>query len=208
MARTITQIAGSKTGLKSPEEEPADYQYHLFGDDLSTSSPVTGSEPPPDLEEAAGIPAPNNRSRTRTPHLKEPPTRTGEEDKAMEEEDPHDGDSLSEYDEGFLEGESSYGDDPQFSGPPNLQRLVCLRQEHCQCPCCMKNKDDVKVASICGRKVKDCQLHGNRQLGVDTYQYNFGPTHLSLWLAVSRDMDWPVDPTTLMPKSESSKLRK
>jgi hypothetical protein len=93
----------------------------------------------------------------------------------MEEEDPPDGDSLSEHDKGLSEGESSYGDDPQFSGPPNLQRLVrLLGQEHCRCPCRMKNKDSVKVASICGKKVKDCQLHAKIRLGADTCQYTIG----------------------------------
>ena len=97
----------------------------------------------------------------------------------LEDEEDHltEGEDLSERDEGLgstSEGDSSCGDDSQFAGPPNLQRLVRFGQEHCRCPCRLKNKDGVKVASICGKKAKDCQLHAKRRLGADSYQYAVG----------------------------------
>ena len=35
-----------------------------------------------------------------------------------------DGETPSDRDEGLSEGDSSYGDDSQFAGPPNLQRFA------------------------------------------------------------------------------------
>jgi hypothetical protein len=38
----------------------------------------------------------------------------------------------------------------------------------------MKNKAGIKVASIYGKKAKDCQLRAKRCLGADSYQYDVG----------------------------------
>ena len=81
--------------------------------------------------------------------------------------------SLSQQDEALSEGSSSYGDDTQF-GPPNLQRLIRLGQEHCRTPCRLTNSDGVKVAGVCGQKVRDCQRHAQRRLGSNNYQYAIG----------------------------------
>jgi hypothetical protein len=58
--------------------------------------------------------------------------------------------------------------------PPNLQRLVRLGQEHCRTPCRLTNSSGVKVAGICGQKVRDCKRHAPRRLGASNYQYGIG----------------------------------
>jgi hypothetical protein len=119
--------------------------------------------------------APNTQSKTHAPCPEElASTTTGQADESNNEEDRPDGESISDCDESLFEGESSYGDDPQFLGPRNLQRLVHFGQEHCRCPCRMKNKDGMKVASICGKKANYCQLHAKRRLGADSYQSTVG----------------------------------
>jgi hypothetical protein len=87
---------------------------------------------------------------------------------------PGDQRNLSKQDEALSEGASSYEEDPQFSGPPNLQDLVRLGPEHCRSPCGMTNKEGVKTSSICGKKAKDCKLHAKVRLGADSYQYAIG----------------------------------
>jgi hypothetical protein len=90
------------------------------------------------------------------------------------EEEESEGEGLSDRDEGLSEGGSSYGDDSQFAGPPNLQRLVRLGQEHCRTPCRLTSSTGVKVAGICGQKVSDCKRHASRRLGAKNYQYGIG----------------------------------
>jgi hypothetical protein len=58
--------------------------------------------------------------------------------------------------------------------PPNLQQLVRLGQEHCRTPCRLTNNAGVKVAGVCGQKVKDCKQHASKRLGTGNYQYVIG----------------------------------
>ena len=91
-----------------------------------------------------------------------------------QEEEESEGGGLSDRDEGLSEGGSSLGDESQFVGPPNLQRLIRLGQEHCRTPCRIASSTGVKVAGVCGQKVTDCQRHARRRLGADNYQYGIG----------------------------------
>jgi hypothetical protein len=174
MACSATQTDNPKLDANAPDEEaPVECETHPFCCDntSATSSPGDKETPfeqesDPDKEEVP--PVPNTRSKTRSARPKDSDESEGEEDHTEE------GESLSDRDEALSEGESSYGEDSQFAGPPNLQRLVRLGTGHCRCPCRMKNKDGVKVASICGKKSKDCQLHAKRRLGAESYQYAIG----------------------------------
>jgi hypothetical protein len=113
-----------------------------------------------EVEESGPSPAPKRNTRSKT--------------RAGDVNDESEGEGLSDRDEAMSEGDSSYGDDAQFSGPPNLQKLVRLGQEHCRIPYRITNDDGVKVAGICGQKVKDCQRHSSKRLGAGSYQYGIG----------------------------------
>jgi hypothetical protein len=91
-----------------------------------------------------------------------------------DQEAESEGGGLSDRDESLSEGDSSYGDASQFTGPPNLQRLVRLGQDHCRSPCRITNSAGVKVAGACGRKVKDCQRHARHRQVTTNYQYSVG----------------------------------
>jgi hypothetical protein len=82
----------------------------------------------------------------------------------------------SDRDESLSAGDSysSYGDASLFTGPPNLQRLVRLGPDHCRSPCRITNSAGVKVASVCGREVRECKRHADRRLRADNYQYTVG----------------------------------
>ena len=129
--------------------------------------PETGVEDHPlredseDQEEEEVVGERSTRSRTRA---------SGQE----EEEEVSEGEGLSDRDEGLSEGYSSYGDDSQFVGPPNLQRLVHLDHTNCRTPCRITDSTGVKVSAVCGRKVSDCKRHAVRRQGATNYQYGIG----------------------------------
>ena len=103
---------------------------------------------PPMTEKSASVPVPDYGTcwKTCATDLKK--------DRSDDEE------GLSKCDEALSEGDFLwYGDDSELAGPPNLQRLVPLGQEHCGTPFCLMNNTGVKVADICGQKVKDCKRH-------------------------------------------------
>jgi hypothetical protein len=113
-----------------------------------------------EAKESAPSPAPERSTRSRA--------------RAVDLEDESEGAGLSDRDEALSVGDSSYGDDPQFAGPPNLQQLVRLGQGHCRTPCRITNNVGVKVAGICGQKVQDCKRHASKRLGASHYQYGIG----------------------------------
>jgi hypothetical protein len=91
----------------------------------------------------------------------DPKVETVFDDEAEAEEDAQtDGPSLSEQDEALTDGdESSYGDSSNFAAAPNLQKLVQLELGHCRSPCCITDKDGIKIPIICGKKTLTCQQH-------------------------------------------------
>jgi hypothetical protein len=134
---------------------------------MGRAVPVVGVEDHPlredsseDQEDEEVVGEHNTRSRTRA--------------SGQEEEEESEGEGLSDRDEGLSEGYSSYGDDSQFIGPPNLQQLVHLDHTNCRTPCRITDSTGVKVAAICGRKVRDCKRHATRRLGATNYQYGIG----------------------------------
>jgi hypothetical protein len=156
MTRNTTHSAGSNTGINTPEKETA-------------VSPVLPLETEPgDAGPSSG--SPSSLQTCSTPQRLETVMDESEED----ENSPGDSRSLSEQDEALSEGASSYEEDPQFSGPPNLQDLVRLGPEHCRSPCRMTDKEGVKTSSSCGKTAKDCKLHAKVRLGADSYQYATG----------------------------------
>lgn len=170
MARTsTTQPTGSRTTTTPDREIEGD---HPVGTS-SPESPAPEEDSPAEMEALSENPAhgPTTRSHSRSPHLND---KEDEYEETEGEEDPSEGGSLSGRDEALSEGESSYGDDSQFAGPPNLQGLIRLGVEHCRSPCRLTNKDGVKTSSICGKKAKSCQRHAKARLGKDSYQYAIG----------------------------------
>jgi hypothetical protein len=137
------------------------FEDHPLCSDPEESEGSDGEEPPSDADKSAPSSAPerSTRSTART---------------ARDLEEGSEGEGLSDRDEAMSEGESSYGDDPQFLGPPDLQQLVCLGQEHCRTPCRLTNNAGVKVAGICGQKVKDCKRQASKRLGSSNYQHGIG----------------------------------
>jgi hypothetical protein len=195
MTRTTTiEPAGTSTGVLTPVRETVGVQDHPLGEANagSPSSPFVEVNPPPsevEVEVEAPAPGPSTRSQTRVvveDVLSVEGTLERDAEDEIEEtqgEDLLDGASLSEQDEALSDGHSSYGDDSQFVGPPNLQELVRLGQQHCRIPCRMKNKDGVQVSSVCGKKSKDCKLHATKRLGAKSHQYAIGSYP---WVSVSR----------------------
>jgi hypothetical protein len=97
------------------------------------------------------------------------------EGEANQEEEDSTGDGLSVRDEGLSEGEaSSYGESSQFNGPPNLQLLIRLGDEHCRTPFRVTSSTGAKVAGICGQKKASCKRHASQRQAADHYQYAIG----------------------------------
>jgi hypothetical protein len=150
------------------------------GEDMAraTTQPEVGFEDhplcsePEDNEDSDKEEPPSSSRKSAPSSAPERSTRSTARARDLEEES--EGEGLSDRDEALSKGESSYGDDPQFAGPPDLQQLVRLGQEHCRTPCRLTNNAGVKVAGICGQKVKDCKRHASKRLGTGNYQYAIG----------------------------------
>jgi hypothetical protein len=130
---------------------------------LCSEDPEGSEDDEEEVQESGPSPVPARSTRSKKTRAEE------------DLEDESEGDAgLSDRDEALSEGDSSYGDDPQFSDPPNLKQLVRLGQENCRTPCLITNIGGVKVAGICGQKVKDCKRHAGKRLGTKNYQYGIG----------------------------------
>jgi hypothetical protein len=108
----MTHSAGSSTDVSTPEQETA-------------VGPAQPLESEPGVAGSLGNPS-FPRTRSTSARLE-----TMTDESKEDENPPGDQRSLSEQDEALSEGASSYEEDPQFSGPPNLQDLVRLGLEYC-----------------------------------------------------------------------------
>jgi hypothetical protein len=91
--------------------QPAGFEDHPMSEDTEEPNEV---ESPSDADEAGQEPTPERHTRSKTRGSNQ----AGDNN---DQEEESEGDGLSERDEALSEGESSYGDDSQFAGPPNLQ---------------------------------------------------------------------------------------
>jgi hypothetical protein len=166
---------GTSAGVTTPRRETVGGQNHPLGV-ANTGSPASrfvDADPSSPTGEKTGIPAPGPITRSWTRVLVGNTVAREAEDEIEETEGeglPEDS-GLSEQETALSDGESSFGDDSQVMGPPNLQELVRLGQEHCSTPFRVKNKDGVHVPSICGKIIKDCQWHAEKRSGAKSYQY-------------------------------------
>jgi hypothetical protein len=185
---------------------------HPLGAVSTTGSPASPSVEidPPSPTVEAGVPTPglSTRSQTRVPVGN---TVGREAVDVMEEnqgEDPLDGAGLSEQDEALSDGDSFVGNDYQVMGPPNLQELVRLGQEHCRTPCRVRNRDGVQVASICGKRMRTASVMPSNVRKPRTISKPPGLTHGFLSFAVLLDMGWRTEPSIPTPSSMPSRLTK
>jgi hypothetical protein len=173
----MTRMAttGTSTDVTTPMRETVGGQNHPLGAAGPPASPFVAIDSPSSPEEA-GVPAlgPSTRSNTRAPAGNTLERDAADEIEETQGEDLSDGAGLSEQDEALSDDDSSFGDDSQAMGPPNLQELVQLGQEHYRTPCRVRNQDGVQVAGICGKKNEGCQRHAVKRSGAKNYQYAAG----------------------------------